>query len=229
MEVLVSPTGTQVLVANTDASTGPLYYDYSEQFYREALCNQELQGIPLGFVHWIKAILEERATVKQAPMKVEVDVIQDIAELPASEVAELPASPVPKRVTRDLTLAAVNPTSSTRETIMDLVPARQMYSPRELRVEIDNLTIPSVGGLTRRLSEFLPSLKRFSNGEDKDMDNENDIMEHALEEINEVGGPALNSAQSSARLRPMPVTDDGLYEEMTHKHVLKSRRTCRFC
>jgi len=43
MEVLVSPTGTQVLVANTDcvakadASTGPLYYDYSEQFDREAL------------------------------------------------------------------------------------------------------------------------------------------------------------------------------------------------
>ncbi|OCK99452.1 uncharacterized protein K441DRAFT_215889 [Cenococcum geophilum 1.58] len=55
------------------------------------------------------------------------------------------------------------------------------------------------------------------------MNNENDIMEHALEEIDEVGGPALNSVQPSARLRPMPVTDDGLYEEMTHKDVLKSR------
>jgi len=120
MEVLVSPTGTQVLVANTDcvakadASTGPLCYDYNEQFDREALCNQD---IPLGFVHRIKAILEERTTVEQASMKVEVDVIQDIAELPASEVAELPASPVPKRITRGLILAAIDPTSSTGETI----------------------------------------------------------------------------------------------------------------
>jgi serine/arginine repetitive matrix protein 2 len=108
-------------------------------------------------------------------------------------------------------------------TIMDLVPARQMYSPRELIVEIGNLTIPSVGGLAQRLLESLPSPKRFYNSEDKDMDNENDIMEHALEEINEVGGPASNSAQPLARLRPMPVTDDGLYEEMTHKYVLESR------
>jgi serine/arginine repetitive matrix protein 2 len=108
-------------------------------------------------------------------------------------------------------------------TIVDLVPARQMYSPRNLIVEIDNLTIPSVGELAQRLLEFLPSPKRFYNSDDKDMDNENDIMEHALEEINEVGGPALNSAQSLARLRPMPVTDDGLYEEMTHKDVLESR------
>lgn len=105
---------------------------------------------------------------------------------------------------------------------MDLIPARQMYSPRELIVEIDNLTIPSVGGLAQRLLEFLPSLKGFYGG-DKDMNNENDIMGHALEEINEVGGPDLNSAQSLARLRPMPVTDDGLYEGITHKDVLKSR------
>lgn len=63
--------------------------------------------------------------------------------------------------------------------IMDLVPAKQMYSPKKLIVEIDNLTIPSVGGLTQRLLEFLPSLKRFYNGGDKDMNNENDIMEHA--------------------------------------------------
>jgi serine/arginine repetitive matrix protein 2 len=123
MEVLVSPTGTQVLVVNTDCvakadtSTDPLCYDYSEQFDREALCNQELQEIPLVFVHRIKAILEERATVEQASMKVEVDVIQDTAELPASEVPELPASPVPKHITRDLVLAAIDPTSSTGETI----------------------------------------------------------------------------------------------------------------
>lgn len=123
MEVLVSPTGTQVLVANTDrvaeadAPTSPLYYDYSEQFDREALCNQELQEIPLGFVHRIKAIREERATVEQASMEVEVDVIRDIAELPALEVAELPPSPVPKRITRDLILAAIGSTSSTGETI----------------------------------------------------------------------------------------------------------------
>ena len=51
--------------------------------------------------------------------------------------------------------------------IMDLVPARQMYSPRELIVEIDDLTIPSVDGLTQHLSEFLPSLKRSYNGEER--------------------------------------------------------------
>lgn len=58
--------------------------------------------------------------VEQAPMKVEVDVIQDIAELPASEVAKLPASPVPQCIARDLILAAIDPTSSTGETIASI-------------------------------------------------------------------------------------------------------------
>jgi serine/arginine repetitive matrix protein 2 len=110
--------------------------------------------------------------------------------------------------------------ASQRAAIVDLVPTKRRYSPVHLMAEIDKLSIPSVGGLTQRLSELIPSLKEYYKlGEVGEFIEEEVIMEHALEEIHEVGGPALK--RSSARLRPMPgspnmvVIDDALYDELT--------------
>jgi hypothetical protein len=127
MEVLLSPTGTEMLVkqieesVKSDVSPMPLYYDYSEQFDREALSDPEPGTIPLGFVHRIKTILEERSTPDTAAMLSQtqqvpaVECVRDFAELPASEVAVLPAYPVARRITRHMILAAIEPESITDE------------------------------------------------------------------------------------------------------------------
>jgi serine/arginine repetitive matrix protein 2 len=102
-----------------------------------------------------------------------------------------------------------------------VVCVRRTQSP-ELLAEIDQLTIPSVGGLTQRISEFLPSLRDdYKLGRRDEFPAEEVIMEHAMEEIHEIGGPAQK--RSSARLRPMPgspdmvVVEDVLYENIIAK------------
>ncbi|KAF2201536.1 hypothetical protein GQ43DRAFT_33492 [Delitschia confertaspora ATCC 74209] len=114
-------------------------------------------------------------------------------------------------------LPQVNPSKS----IIDL-PLRRSCSPEQFLAEIDKLTIPSLGGLTQRLSEFLPSLKYYRLSEDDVTRPEEEIMEHAMEELNTVtvpGGPGQK--RSSARLRPIPgspnlvVVDDHVYDELT--------------
>jgi serine/arginine repetitive matrix protein 2 len=109
-----------------------------------------------------------------------------------------------------------------RTAILDPMPTKRQYSPVQLMAEIDKLSIPSVGGLTQRLSDLIPSLKEYYKlGEVGEFIAEEVIMEHALEEIHEVGGPAPK--RSSARLRPIPgspnmvVIDDALYDELTGK------------
>ncbi|KAF2175627.1 hypothetical protein K469DRAFT_683580 [Zopfia rhizophila CBS 207.26] len=120
MEVLISPTDTQVLVDKTehmmkaDVTTGPLYYDYSERLETGPYSEPEPETVRTGFVHRIKTILEERVTVEKPLKQVDVLVVQEV-ELPGSEVvgiAELPASPVPKRITRDMILAVLEPVST---------------------------------------------------------------------------------------------------------------------
>ncbi|KAF2129739.1 hypothetical protein P153DRAFT_366241 [Dothidotthia symphoricarpi CBS 119687] len=107
-------------------------------------------------------------------------------------------------------------------TIKDMFTLKRPYSPEDLKfkAEIDQLTIPSVGGLTQRISEIMPSLREYyKTGEAPEFPAEEIIMEHALEEIHEVGVPVQK--RSSARLRPMPgspnmvVIEDALYEELT--------------
>ncbi|CAO2656412.1 Nn.00g052150.m01.CDS01 [Neocucurbitaria sp. VM-36] len=104
--------------------------------------------------------------------------------------------------------------------VIDLITSKRAYSPEMLMTEIDQLSIPSVGGLTQRISELIPSLREYYKlGEQGEFVEEEMIMEHAMEEIHEVGGPAQK--RSSARLRPVPgspnmvVIDDALYEELT--------------
>jgi len=121
MEVLISPTGTQVMMSNVsgvmrdEITTGPLFYDYSEQFDREQFMEPEADAVPTGFVHRIKTILEERGTPDQLPKKVDASVVQEVDEHTREVivVAELPASPVPRRITRELILAALEPASTT--------------------------------------------------------------------------------------------------------------------
>ncbi|KAL6709435.1 hypothetical protein ACN47E_001370 [Coniothyrium glycines] len=94
-------------------------------------------------------------------------------------------------------------------------------SPEKLIAELEQLTIPSVGGLTQRISELLPSLKESYRLIDRDeFPDEELIMEHALGEIQEVHP---TQKRSSARLRPLPgsphmvVVEDDLFQEITSR------------
>lgn len=110
--------------------------------------------------------------------------------------------------------------SSQKTTTLDLITLKRSGSPERIMAEINQLTIPSVGGLTQRISELLPSLREYYKlGEDCELIEEEAIMEHAIEQIHEVGPPVQK--RSSARLRPVPgspnmiVIDDALFEELT--------------
>ncbi|KAL6171847.1 hypothetical protein ACJQWK_02846 [Exserohilum turcicum] len=111
-------------------------------------------------------------------------------------------------------------------TMMGLLAMHGARSP-EFMAEIERLTIPSVGGLTQRFSEFFPSLREYYKcGESAEFPVEEEIEKHAIEEIHEVHP---TQKRSSARLRPirgvshMVVIDDDLYEEMTGKEKGKEK------
>lgn len=107
---------------------------------------------------------------------------------------------------------------------------RRAYSP-DIVAELEQLTIPSVEGLTTRISEMMPSaslreaLKGYNKeGELQDVSefpDEEVIMEHALEELQEILPPSQK--RSSARLRPVPgyssvvLVDDNLWKSMEGK------------
>lgn len=98
-------------------------------------------------------------------------------------------------------------------------------SASEIRIvkpPTESLTIPSVGGLTMRISEWLPRFyERLEDFDETEFVEENVIMEHAIEQLQTVGCPGQK--RSSARLRPMPgspqlvVVDDDVYEELTSR------------
>ncbi|RAR09537.1 hypothetical protein DDE82_001653 [Stemphylium lycopersici] len=105
-------------------------------------------------------------------------------------------------------------------TMMSLLAMHRARSP-ELMAEIERLTIPSVGGLTQRFSEFFPSLREYYQcGEPPEFPIEEEIEKHALDEIHEIHP---TQKRSSARLRPMRgvshmvVIEDDLYDELTGK------------
>ncbi|KAF2704188.1 hypothetical protein K504DRAFT_450934 [Pleomassaria siparia CBS 279.74] len=122
MEMLVGPTGAHMMmgsmagVMKEEVPAGPLYYDYSEQFEREQFIEPESDALNTGFVHHFKTIVEERGTGEQTPDKADNSVVREVVELlepEAAAVAELPASPVSRRITRDMILAALEPSSTT--------------------------------------------------------------------------------------------------------------------
>lgn len=100
------------------SANAPIYYDYSEQFEESEQMEKHIiqtyqettsAPIPMGFVHRIKTILEDRGmTATPAHYTPTASFLQ----LPNSEVHELPATPVLQRVTRDLILAHLEAPSS---------------------------------------------------------------------------------------------------------------------
>jgi serine/arginine repetitive matrix protein 2 len=112
----------QPLRVPTPASANaPLYYDYSEQF---DLVDKEVaqiyyettnSPIPFGFVQRIKTILEDRAIIERnaAPLHTITPTVS-LVEVPNNEIHELPATPVIKRITRELILANLDPSSDLR-------------------------------------------------------------------------------------------------------------------
>ena len=111
--------------------------------------------------------------------------------------------------------------SSPATDAMNLSMLSRAQFPQQLIAELEQLTIPSVGVLTQRISEMLPSLREYYKfGEPGEFVEEEAIMEHALEEIHDV---APTQKRSSARLRPvagsphMVVINDALYDELTSK------------
>lgn len=103
-------------------------------------------------------------------------------------------------------------------------------SPDSFVKEVDSLTIPSVNGLTTRLSEMLPKLKdALGMSQTDEFPDEEGIMEKALESLSEVGVPGQK--RSSARLRPVPgspnmlVVDDEVFKEISDKATKSSEST----
>lgn len=128
LEVMLSPTGTQMLVdtktgaaVREEVASGPLYYDYSEQFEREQMLEPEVNPIPTGFVNNIKTIQEERRPI-DAPATSARETWASgttrVSNTAVPGVVELPASPVPRRITRDMILQALEPASTT-ESVAD--------------------------------------------------------------------------------------------------------------
>lgn len=87
------------------------------------------------------------------------------------------------------------------------LPKIQQWTPDDLMAEIDRLSIPSVGALTQRLSELLPSLKRYYGGEGDAMEDE--TVRSALDEIRRLGAELIPELRESGS-----ITEEGseLYE-----------------
>lgn len=97
--------------------------------------------------------------------------------------------------------------------------SKRARSPKQIIAEIESLTIPSVGGLTQRISKLLPSLRdAYELGEEGEFPEEEIIIEKAMQKLAEV---APTQKRSSARLRPVPgspnmiVINDAVFEELT--------------
>jgi serine/arginine repetitive matrix protein 2 len=98
----------------------PVYYDYGEQYDQvekhviELYHQATSAPIPMGFVQRIRNILEERSVLEQNG-SLHVPKSSLVELLPGVEVHELPATPVAspmlKRITRELILANLNPSS----------------------------------------------------------------------------------------------------------------------
>jgi serine/arginine repetitive matrix protein 2 len=112
---------------------------------------------------------------------------------------------------------------STRVT--EFTNPKRACSHEGLIAEIDRVSIPSVTQLSQRVAEMLPTLLLTGHHEVAEISGfskfpeEEEIMEHAIEEIHHVHPPAQK--RSSARLRPvrgasgLVIMDDDVFEEIT--------------
>ncbi|KAK7519952.1 hypothetical protein IWZ03DRAFT_421715 [Phyllosticta citriasiana] len=122
------------------------------------------------------------------------------------------------------------------DTAMSTRDISRPYSPEEVLEEVERLSVPSMAGLTARLSELIPSLKKYRSSENVDEDVEDMIEDDELkadvEEMRHVGERPglLNNMKSSRRLRPLPgktslvLVDDDIYEELTLREKEKREK-----
>ncbi|QDS71295.1 hypothetical protein FKW77_001459 [Venturia effusa] len=66
------------------------------------------------------------------------------------------------------------------------------FSPDDLIAELDRISIPSINGLTQRLSELLPSLRRYYGEEGEPLDDD-ETIKSALDEIRRLGSQVPSS------------------------------------
>lgn len=160
----------------------------------------------------------------------------------APETNEVKAVEQPKPVSETITPIIVEPARSDAMSIQSrpstTVSKTKPFSPAELISEVERLSIPSVTGLTQRLSELIPSLKRYSssetvskeNMEEKDGQDIEKIVEDPelksdINEIRHLGDRPglLNNMRSSRRLRAIPgqatlvLIDDDVYQELRER------------
>lgn len=116
-----------------------------------------------------------------------------------------------------------------RTVVIGLAKLKRLSSCKKLMTEIDQLSIPSVTQLTQRFTEMLPSLSlggyhnQSEQIEPGEFLEEEEMIEHAIEEIHHVHPPSQK--RSSARLRPvrgssaLMVIDDDVFEEVTRREM----------
>jgi hypothetical protein len=90
------------------------------------------------------------------------------------------------------------------------LPKIQQWTADDLMAEIDRLSIPSINGLTQRLSELLPSLRRYY-GEGGDAMGEDETVRSALDEIRRLGAELIPELRDSGSF--MEEDSDELYED----------------
>lgn len=121
---------------------GAVYYDYGEDFQEfEKHVTQVYEEItsspiPMGFVHCIKTLLEERAASVRTSSPTHPSRYSTVEEVTEPDIPELPASPVLKRITREMILAAIAPTSDINDSEHTIkveqpedTPAQNCFSP----------------------------------------------------------------------------------------------------
>ncbi|KAK8204048.1 hypothetical protein IWZ01DRAFT_104818 [Phyllosticta capitalensis] len=123
------------------------------------------------------------------------------------------------------------------DTAMSARDISRPYSPEELLEEVERLSVPSMAGLTARLSELIPSLKKYRSSENVDEDveeliDDDDELKADVEDVRHLAERPglLNNMKSSRRLRPLPgktslvLVDDDIYEELTLREKEKREK-----
>lgn len=104
---------------------------------------------------------------------------------------------------------------------IDVLPQFSSLSAEDIMTEITKLSIPSMNGLAHRLSELIPSLAQYYDGDNQ----VEEAVSHALEDVRGLGRPKIGQVRSNARLRPLPgkselvVVEDELYAHMRKDDV----------
>jgi hypothetical protein len=150
MPIPVVPShSTASINAAENLSKIPVYVDYTEDYndlerevtevFSETMSDSS--PMPLGFVERIRAILEQNnnSTATSSSSKATTPGASILETVPIPDIAELPAAPVGKRITREMILQALAPSSENLESSepsSSFGEAIKPSTPESFRVEI---------------------------------------------------------------------------------------------